>query len=570
MFGVPMPASNAQAFTRTDRVVSAAAAIRGVAWARCLLAVSVATAGSFIDDPSQRVSWFLLILGLAYLPMAVAILLASDDVTRPLVRFGGPVADLTIVALSHALLPQASGRTPLLFYAFIVAFVTYSEGRLFGAVIAAGSIVLTVVINLGVPDVTEIGVTPLISYTMVAVGTVYLIGRSASDRDEALRMSQHSQTRSAAILEQVADAVVVTDGFGVVASANPATGRVFGVDVSKIAGRSCHEAFGMHVDARPLDCSRSCALIDMCPTGSESSDVWRIAPDGRHQPLLASASPLTDDEGQIVEIVHSIRDVTRLKQADEAKTLFLATASHELRTPLTVISGFAELLRSDDTVDEGVRKEALDAILGRTRELGSIVDRLLLSSRIEAGRTRLHPAPVELEPILAERVESLRQVTGRTIQLDDGDSPRVVWADRDALTTVLDHLLDNALKYSGAKAPVELVARVVDDMAAIRIVDHGIGMDSDQAKHCFEEFWQADSTDSRAFGGTGIGLYIVRSLVEAMGGRIEVSSALGRGSTFSFTLPLTDTSEDHVDLEVEPSLIREFMHQFGVPVEGRS
>jgi two-component system phosphate regulon sensor histidine kinase PhoR len=147
-------------------------------------------------------------------------------------------------------------------------------------------------------------------------------------------------------------------------------------------------------------------------------------------------------------------------------------------------------------------------------------------------------------------------------------------ADPGAFTTVVDHLLDNAVKYSPEGGPVVLGAEASNGYVRVKVADRGVGMTSEQAARCFDKFWQADSTDERGFKGSGIGLYIVRSVVEAMGGRIEVDTAPGRGTTFTFSLRRADpeTTEPAVleDRRAgEDSIVREFMRQIGIPEGSR-
>jgi len=196
-------------------------------------------------------------------------------------------------------------------------------------------------------------------------------------------------------------------------------------------------------------------------------------------------------------------------------------------------------------------------------QLNKIIDRILLSSRIETGRAPVQVAAVDAGPILSELAEALAGATRRDVSLEATDLPPVE-ADPDALATVVDHLLDNAVKYSPDGGPIRVRARADQDRVAIEISDEGIGMNEAQLARCFEKFWQAESTDVRRFGGTGIGLFIVRSLVEGMGGRVDVSSQPGAGSTF--TVSLRRASEETPSAgEGEPSVIREFMRQLGIP-----
>ena len=192
-------------------------------------------------------------------------------------------------------------------------------------------------------------------------------------------------------------------------------------------------------------------------TTAPDREVWRLLPDGRRQPLLASAFAVTDEHGG-VEVVHSLRDITRLKEADEAKTLFLATASHELKTPVTVIAGFAETILRYPDMPEERRAEAVEAIRRRALELSSIVDRLLLSSKIEGGRVHVDLHPVDVRALVIERGNAFQDATDRHVVLQVAHEVLVASADPLALRTVIDHLLDNAVKYSDG-GPVVLAGR---------------------------------------------------------------------------------------------------------------
>src|SRR5206468_383278 len=151
--------------------------------------------------------------------------------------------------------------------------------------------------------------------------------------------------------------------------------------------------------------------------------------------------------GEVAEVVHSFRDISELKRADEAKTMFLATASHELKTPLTVILGFTQAIRAG-WLDDEKRDSALRSIESRAKELSRIVDRLLLTGRIESGRVALELAIVPLREIMEERAGALATVTERKLVLEaDDDLPDVI-GDPQAIPTILDHLLENAVKYS--------------------------------------------------------------------------------------------------------------------------
>ena len=382
--------------------------------------------------------------------------------------------------------------------------------------------------------------------------------------------------KSEAILARVASGVIVTDSRGVVLQFNPGAERIAATPAGEAVGRSCGELLGLHTDSGPLDCSRGCALLEACRLSDtpDGIEVWRELADGRHQPLLAAASPVLDADGAVSEVVHSMRDITRLKEADEAKTLFLATASHELKTPLTVIRGFAQGLRANPDWPDSHRERALEAMEIRAQQLTRIVERILLSSRIESGKLKVNLVEVDLRAMLVERAAALRATTGRdvTLRIDD-DLPEAL-CDEEATITIVDHLLDNAVKYSPDGGAVAMIAAADDHSLLLTVADSGIGMDDEQLRHCFERFWQAESGDRRRFGGTGIGLYIVRSLVEACRGSITAESEPGRGTVFTVRLPRAGVTAEPpppdpepvgVALSNEPSIVREFMRQIGVP-----
>ena len=383
--------------------------------------------------------------------------------------------------------------------------------------------------------------------------------------------------RSQAILDGVADGVYVTDSHAQIRLWNQSAERLTGCRESKALGRSCRDILNLRIGDEPLDCSRRCALVALANRDREIEvEAVRDLPRNKVQNLLVGASAVHGADGELVEIVHSIRDITALKLADEAKTMFLATASHELKTPLTVILGFAELLLDDD-VKDNERTTALEAIEKRARELSRIVDRLLMTGRIEAGRISLNLGVVDVRPIVQERATALSLAAARSVVVDVADTAPAIVGDPDAITTVLDHLLDNAVKYSPDGQDVVLSVRTsAGGKVEVEVSDMGIGMSPEEARHCFERFWQAETSDVRRFGGTGVGLYIVRSLVEGMGGTIEVRSMPGQGSTF--TARFRQANEQDMAIltgrtAVEPgvgkqSMIHEFMRQIGVPSAG--
>jgi PAS domain S-box-containing protein len=541
-------------------------ALRLGAALRCGVVTVAAGAGSFAEDLSGRATAAFLVVGLLWLPWSIVVLFSSERHGSRLAAAGGPYGDLVALFLVQALVPHTAPAI-LFGYLAVVAFAAYTAGRSVAGPVALLSVVAAAAASGLAPSSQEIDGGMLAALAGGLVAVLALVERAVAVQLRASAESVRLEGKAGAILARVADGVIVTDAKGRIVQCNPAAERMVGTEAGDMIGRSCEEILGLRVGERRLDCSTSCALLALADPDEAAlgHETWRWNHEHRRQPLLANAEAVVDEDARKVEVVHSLRDVTRLKQAEEAKTLFLATASHELKTPLTVIRGFAETLLSYPDVPEEHRTAGLKAVRQRAEELSTIVDRLLLSSRIEAGRAQVRIARVTPGPILEERAETLFKATGRTVECEiDGDLPDVS-ADPQGLVTVVDHLLDNALKYSPNGAPVWVRASRHGDGARIDIQDGGIGMDAEQAAHCFDKFWQAESTDVRRFGGTGIGLYIVRSLVEGMGGTVEVHSTAGMGTTFTVILgPAPGRSGDDPG-SGEQNSIREFMRQLGVP-----
>lgn len=539
-----------------------AIAVRAAAWLRLVGLVALPAAGSFQSHLSAREEALYLLLGLVWAPWACVVLLAADDPNRRLALRGGPIGDVTALFAVQALLP-GTARTVLFGYLVAVVFAGFTAGRTLAGAVAVSSMGLSLLATTqATPD--QLGALDLIWFGLSMTALLMLARRSASVHALASARAEGLRTKADVILATVVGGVVVTDNAGRLLQANPAAERLIGSS-EPLVGRGCADALGLHVGSRVLDCSHGCALLEhLDPDGAQGQEVWRSGAGGGRHPILASAVTLSTN-GQ-VEVVHSLQDITRLKEAEEAKTLFLATASHELKTPLTVINGFAETLTSYTELDDETRALALGAIRTRARELTRVVDRLLLSSRIEAGRVSLVLREVDIAPLLRERVDGLSQATGRPITCTIEPDLPAVHAEADAFVTVIDHLLENALKYSPGGGSVHVTGQPGNDRTVVTVQDQGIGMDPEQAARCFDKFWQAESSDVRRFGGTGIGLYIVHSLVEAMSGRIKVRSVTGVGTTFTVELlPVAPVPLPREAGQGEATSIREFMRQIGVP-----
>jgi PAS domain S-box-containing protein len=245
---------------------------------------------------------------------------------------------------------------------------------------------------------------------------------------------------------------------------------------------------------------------------------------------------------QNARLFQEIQDKSReVEVANRHKSEFLANMSHELRTPLTAIIGFARIVRRNaEERLEARQLENLDKILASGEHLLALINAILDLSKVEAGRVEVHAAEVALAPVLEQclrTIEPLVKAEAVTLAKDfDGALPAML-VDEEKLRQIVINLLANAAKFT-ERGSIRLQARAANGAVAIAVADTGIGIAADKLEQIFEEFRQADASSTRVHGGTGLGLTIARRLARLMGGDIGVQSALGRGSTFTLTLPL--------------------------------
>ncbi len=279
---------------------------------------------------------------------------------------------------------------------------------------------------------------------------------------------------------------------------------------------------------------------------SRGFSLTLLAANGLNIPVAVTAAPLTTDDGQISGAVAVVRDVSREREVDELKSSLVSTVSHELRTPLTMIRGFSELLLTRKDIDSKRSVEALEHIHDSSRRLGRLIDDLLSVSRIESGGLSSELRRVDLGEVADEVLVTLEQTGSDRVDIDLPAGLPSVLADPDQLFQVLTNLLSNALKYSSPGSRVTMSAVVSRDQVQVSVSDEGIGMTPAEAAQVFGKFARVDRPEVRQVGGTGLGLYITRRLVDMMGGSIWVRSKAGEGSVFTFSLRIAPAEDDGV------------------------
>lgn len=285
--------------------------------------------------------------------------------------------------------------------------------------------------------------------------------------------------------------------------------------------------------------------IEKAIEGAEPGKVETHLTIGGHERIYESqfASVLGQD-GKGIGVVAILADVTEIRNIDRMKSSFVAMASHELRTPLTAIKGFSStLLEGLDEQIYGIedQREFLGIVVGECDRLRRLIDDLLNTSRIEAGES-LKPNYTEVDiKTLLEKVQKVQQqaTTKHTVKLEiNSELPKLMVGDEDKLDQILTNLLNNAIKYAPGGGDVTIHAKVDGDVLEVGIKDQGLGIPKDHLQKVFERFHRVNNEDNRKIYGTGLGLFLVKHLVEHVHfGKIWAESEVGKGSDFIFRIP---------------------------------
>jgi signal transduction histidine kinase len=261
-------------------------------------------------------------------------------------------------------------------------------------------------------------------------------------------------------------------------------------------------------------------------------------PSGEEIPVLANAATIEDTEGHVIGAVVLFQDITRLKQLEQQRERFISIVAHDLRTPITVIASHTQLLQrlADTGASISETRPGLEAILSSARRLDKMVGDLLDMSSLETGRLSLRKESLDVARLVESAVSRLRgAVKPHPLLFETHGAIQPVLADPARVEQILTNLVTNAAKFSPEEAPIEVDVEPEPQEVVISVTDHGIGIPPAKIGRIFEPYYRAERTRRE---GLGLGLYITKGLVEAHGGRIWVESEPGKGSTFSFTLPL--------------------------------
>jgi signal transduction histidine kinase len=259
--------------------------------------------------------------------------------------------------------------------------------------------------------------------------------------------------------------------------------------------------------------------------------------DGSRHDIVFHKALFRDENGQAAGIIGVMHDITLQRDADRSRSEFVSMVAHELQTPLAAILGFSELLH-EGSLGERERKEALEVIISKSEALSQMVTELLDLSRLESGRPlSVDKEQCDISNLLTGSIDSFRKriATHRFVP-DLPKSPVMVTVDCKRIGQVMENLLSNAVKYSGAASTIHVSAHTEGDICRITVRDEGVGMSPNQLEHLFDKFYRAKQ--KKTASGTGLGLFIVKSIVEAHHGKIHIASVLGQGTTVTVELPV--------------------------------
>lgn len=335
------------------------------------------------------------------------------------------------------------------------------------------------------------------------------------------------RVRLSAILEHMGDGVLITDDEGYVRLINKAAARLLDTTEEAALGRSFAQVARDH---RLIELRQRCLQ-----QGAEQFEALEM--DRRGPFLQVIATPIQDVGGAACLVI--LQDLTRIRQLESVRRDFISNISHELRTPLASLKALVDTLRDGALEDPPAARRFLDRIETEIDSMTQMVQELLELSRIESGRVPFRLAPVLVTEIVLPAVERLRAQAERagltvTVQVPEG-LPSVL-ADVERAQQVVSNLVHNAIKFTPAGGSVSISAVLANDEVIVSVQDTGVGIPADDLPRVFERFFKGER--ARSGEGTGLGLAIAKHIVQSHGGRIWVNSVEGRGSTFSFSLPV--------------------------------
>jgi two-component system sensor histidine kinase VicK len=356
------------------------------------------------------------------------------------------------------------------------------------------------------------------------------------------------------ILGAIEDGVAMVSHDNIIHMFNPAASNITGWKPEEAVGLEYHNVLAFineKGEPSPPDANPFAQAL-ATGTSVKNTNVILATRSGKHIPLSVIISPVMDSNGHPSgSVVGVFRDITQEKAEEAQRSEFISTASHEMRTPVTAIEGYLALALNPKIakVDDNARK-LLEKASASTKHLGILFQDLLTSSRAEDGRLQSYPVVIEMGEIAQQVAESerfhakeknlnLHFVVSSDQQAAGGKVIRplyYVYADPHRIQEVIQNLINNAIKYT-PEGSVTVSLTGDNSLVQIQVQDTGAGIPTEDIPHLFQKFYRVDNSMTRTIGGTGLGLFICRKIVELYNGKLWAESQLGKGSTFFVNLP---------------------------------
>lgn len=346
-----------------------------------------------------------------------------------------------------------------------------------------------------------------------------------------------------AIIENSGDGVMMVNPYRIILTWNKTLANMTGISAAEAIGRPCYEILNLRTKQGVSVCHTTCPLVSPPEDGRLYAEGLHQRADGLAITLADNYSPQFNEEGHPTQFIANVRDMTRLREAEELKQTLLSVISHELKTPVSIIKGYAgTLAREDAEWDKTTLADGLAIIEEEADRLDRLITNLLEASRLQAGGLKLKLSYINLADMAVAAVEKLQATTAKhTMTVSFPRDFPSIQGDYDRMREVLTNLIGNAIKYSPDGGHIE-VKGSLEKHHRIRLTvsDQGIGIPPADQQRIFERFHRVDNRLARQTPGTGLGLFLVKAVVEAHGGRVGVESAPGQGSTFWIELPIGD------------------------------
>ncbi len=363
----------------------------------------------------------------------------------------------------------------------------------------------------------------------------------------AYLLSEEKQ-RIEAVLENSAEGIMSIDSQCRILGFNSAMEKLTEYSRDEVISKECFRILNFEDAEHKNLCSQQCPMLmrfsEYQPIFEQEGKIRTRS--GRTVDVAMMYSIVRSPEGQPINAVVNVRDISRMRENENLRETILAMLGHELQTPLAIIKGYTSTLsRADGRWDVTTIRQSLQAIEEESDRLSKVMNQLLLASRLSAGVFKLEKEPVRMSSMVQKVVRRMRRLTQiHNFEIKFGSRFPLVTVEPQLIEQVLSNLIENAIKYSPQGGKVTISGRKTGNEVRVSVADEGIGISSIEMEHLFEKFHRADKGQAQKIEGVGLGLYICKSIIEAHGGTMEAHSQAGKGSEFIFTLPL-ENEERH-------------------------